>query len=57
MAVNYWWKPPDWKKTVEAEKRFKSQLLSEMKRGLEEKRRGDMERGGEGGRAGEGKEL
>jgi hypothetical protein len=39
--VNYWWKPPDWRSTVEAEKKFKFQLLSAMKQRLEETRVGE----------------
>lgn len=44
MAINYWWKPPGWKETVESEKKFKYQLLSAIKReseGRREARGGD----------------
>lgn len=35
MAINYWWKPPDWKQTLEEEKRLKYQLLSDIKEKLQ----------------------
>jgi hypothetical protein len=43
MAVNYWWKPPGWQDTTEAEKRLKYRLLSEIKAGLEAKRASSRE--------------